>query len=160
MYPLPEAQVDRFLMRISLGYLDVESEIDVLMRDRHRTVIDLVDAPILAVGDIASMVDFAADVHTEQVVVAFVVQIARATRSMPELRLGASTRGSIALLRASRALAASEGRSYVVPDDVVRLAVPVLAHRLILTSDAEIRGIRTESLIERILANVSPPVRR
>ena len=159
-YPLPEAQVDRFLMRISLGYLDVESEIDVLMRDRHRTVVDLVDAPILAVGDIASMVDFAADVHTEQVVVAFVVQIARATRSMPELRLGASTRGSIALLRASRALAASEGRTYVVPDDVVRLAVPVLAHRLILTSDAEIRGIRTESLIERILSSVSPPVRR
>ena len=106
------------------------------------------------------MVDFAADVHTEQVVVAFVVQIARATRSMPELRLGASARGSIALLRASRALAASEGRAYVVPDDVLRLAVPVLAHRLILTSDAEIRGIRTESLIERILSSVSPPVRR
>ena len=159
-YPLPEAQVDRFLMRISLGYLDVKNEIDVLMRDRQRAVIDLGAAPVLTIAEVASMVEFAADVHAEHVIVAFVVQIAQLTRSLPEVRLGASTRGSIALLRASRSLAASEGRSYVVPDDVLRLAVPVLAHRLILTSDAEIRGVRTEALVERVLSSVSPPVRR
>jgi MoxR-like ATPase len=159
-YPLPEAQVDRFLMRIGLGYLDKASEVDVLMHHQHRTSQLPAEPPSIGIDHVRSMIEFAGEVHAEESLVSYVVELTRATRTLPEVRLGVSTRGSIALLRASRALAASEGRGYVVPDDVRRLAEPVLAHRLILTSDAEIRGVEANELIDGIVGSMRPPLRR
>lgn len=158
-YPLPEAQVDRFLMRISLGYLDMASEIDVLIR--HQRSVDAVPpAPAMKLEHVAAMIDFAAQIHAEHSLVSYVVELSRSTRTLPDVRLGVSTRGSIALLRAARVLAASEGRPYVVPDDVRRLAGPVFAHRLILTSDAEIRGVEAVDLVSEIVGSTKPPLRR
>lgn len=158
-YRLPEAQLDRFLMRTSLGYPDRESTVSLLadasLRDRTTGVEPLITAT--AVNDMATLAE---GVHVDSSVLSYISEIIDATRSAPEVRLGVSMRGALALVRATKTWAAAHGRIYVTPDDVKDLAEPVLSHRIILEPEAEFAGAKVTTLISSILADVPPPVDR
>jgi MoxR-like ATPase len=155
-YPLPEAQLDRFLMRVAIGYPDHESEVEVLEgRQLARRVEDL--RPVLSLADAAALMRAAESVHLAPAVASYIVSVAAATRELAEVRLGASPRGSLALARAARVRAASQGRQFVTPADVKALAVPVLAHRVLLTTDARTRGMTAPACVEAAAASVPVP---
>jgi MoxR-like ATPase len=155
-YALPEAQLDRFLMRVRLGYPDRAAEVAVL-RDRRSglRVEDL--RPVLRTDDVLALVAEAAQVHVAETVGEYVVDVVAATRALAGLRLGASPRGSIALLRTAQVRAAAAGRRFVTPDDVKELAVPVLAHRLLVAPDAELRGYTDAQAVAEVLQTVPVP---
>ena len=153
-YRLPEAQLDRFLMRTSLGYPSEDAEVAVLADEAMKPE-QL--GSVLTTAEVGEMVTTASQIHVEPTLQRYIVRLAAATRELPELRLGASTRGSLALLRCARSLAASQGREYAMTDDVKTVAPLVLGHRLLLTPDAELRGISTSDLIESVLDSVAPP---
>ncbi len=155
-YALPEAQLDRFLMRVRMGYPDRESEVAILRnRQSGIRVEDL--SPVLSTDEILALVAQGARTHVADTVHEYVVDVVAATRTMPRLRLGASPRGSIALLRASQVRAAAAGRDFVTPDDVKALAVPVLAHRMLVAADAELRGFTGEDAVGEVLGSVPVP---
>jgi len=155
-YPLPEAQLDRFLLRVSVGYPDRTAEIDILRAHRGASAIDQL-APVLTPDVVRAMIAVTNEVHVADSVHDYIVRLVAATRSLAEVRLGASPRGSLALLRAGRALAAADGRGFLLPEDVRTLAVPVLAHRLILTPEAEVRGVTPAQIVDRVLADEPVP---
>jgi len=150
-YPLPEAQIDRFLIRLTLGYPTAEDEKGILRRFTD-------GAPsarrVLMPEQILAMQQIVDRVHVEDSILDFVVRLATFTREHTRLFLGASPRASLALIRASRARALAMGRGYVIPDDVKRLAIPVLAHRLVLTPEAEMEGAQNERIIRQALDEV------
>ncbi len=155
-YPLPEAQRDRFTARVSMGYPSVEAEIEML--DTHGGPAALDDLePVADAVTVRKLIDIVRGVHVSADVKRYVVELANATRSAPELRLGASPRASLQLLRASRALAALEGRDYVLPDDVQTMAAPVLAHRLLPTAEAQVARRSTESVVADLVARLPLP---
>ncbi|MEV4106014.1 MoxR family ATPase [Nonomuraea sp. NPDC049695] len=155
-YPLPEAQLDRFLMKISVGYPDHVSEVEVLKGMPTGPQVERL--PVVArASDVSGMIDFASRIHVADPVYDYIVALCAATRTSPHLRLGASPRGSLALLRAARVKAAAAGRHYVVPEDVKALAEPVLAHRLILTPEAELREVTAAAALGEILAGMPVP---
>ena len=157
-YRLPEAQLDRFMMKLSVGYPAPESEVEVLVNHRLGKLPERL-RPVATKADITRMTEIAAAVYLSDDVVDYIVTLTRATRKMPEsLSLGASPRGAIALQAAAQARAASQGRNFVKPADVKALASVVLAHRLILQPDAEIRGVSATDLIENLLTDVRVPV--
>lgn len=156
-YRLPEAQLDRFLLRTSLGYPDHAATVRIL--DGAAAPIDEL-APIITPGALAGMAELAAEVYVDALVLDYIARLVDATRSADEVRLGVSIRGALALTRAARATAASLSRTYVTPDDVKRLAVAVLAHRLILHPEAEFDGVTAEAVIGQVLLDVAPPTRR
>jgi MoxR-like ATPase len=158
-YALPEAQVDRFLMRLRIGYPSLDAELEILEgRQVGRRVEDL--APVMRAEDVLANSDRTLAVHVAPVLRRYIVEIVAATREMPDLlRLGASPRGSVALLRAVQVRAAAEGRGFVTPDDVKALAEPVLAHRLVLSPDAELRRISAEDVIDEVLGSIASPRR-
>ncbi len=155
-YRLPEAQLDRFLMRTSLGYPSHDAEVDVL-----RSIAAGVDSSsiqeVMSTDDVARLIRVAGGVHLEDPIRSYIVRLADETRRMTELRLGVSTRGCIAMMKSSRALAASQGRVFVTPDDVKSVAHAVMEHRMLLTPEAELRGTRTEDLVEQVLERVDAP---
>ena len=155
-YPLPEAQRDRFLMRLSIGYPSVEAELEVL--DVHGRG-DRVNAlrPVAHASDVAAMIEAVKAVHAADPLKRYVVDLIRATREHPALELGASPRAALALLRAARAHAATGSRDYVIPDDVKALAQPVLAHRLIVTPEAQMGGTGPAEVLEELLTTVPVP---
>jgi MoxR-like ATPase len=155
-YPLPEAQLDRFLLRVSVGYPDRSAEVDILRAHRGTHAVEQI-TPVLRPDEVRTMLEVAEQVHVADSVHDYIVRLVAATRSLKELRLGASPRGSLALLRAGRALAAAEGRGFLLPEDVRKLAAPVLAHRLILTPEAEVRGVTAVDMVERVLADEAVP---
>ncbi|MFD0902634.1 AAA family ATPase [Actinomadura sediminis] len=155
-YPLPEAQLDRFLMRISMGYPDHGAEVAMLAGAPTGAMLDRLPA-VMGRDDLARMIDFARRLHVAPPLHDYVVRIVAATRGHPDLRLGASPRASIALLGAARVRAAAAGRAYVVPEDVKALAVPVVAHRLVVTPEAELRGRDGADVVGEALANVPTP---
>ncbi len=155
-YPLPEAQLDRFLLRVSVGYPDRSAEVDILRGHKGTPAIEQL-APVLGPDEVRGMLRVADEVHVADSVHDYIVRLVGATRSLSEVRLGASPRGSLALLRAGRALAAAEGRGFLLPEDVRKLAAPVLAHRLILTPEAEVRGVTAAQMVERVLADEAVP---
>ncbi|SEK92467.1 AAA family ATPase [Nonomuraea pusilla] len=155
-YPLPEAQLDRFLMKISVGYPGHAAEVEVLKGVPTGLQLDRLQA-VARASDVAGMIDFATRVHVADPVYDYIVALCGATRTSPHLRLGASPRGSLALLRAARVKAAAAGRHYVVPEDVKALAVPVIAHRLILTPEAELRDVTAAAVLGEILAGTPVP---
>jgi MoxR-like ATPase len=155
-YPLPEAQLDRFLMRISMGYPDHQSEVAVLAGQPTGAMLDKMP-PIAKREDVGRMIEFAERLHVAPPLYDYVVRVVAATREHPELRLGASPRASLALLKAARVRAAAAGRSYIVPEDVKALAVPVVAHRLIVTPEAELRGRSGADVVGEVLSNVPTP---
>ncbi|MDT4924632.1 MAG: MoxR-like ATPase [Pseudonocardiales bacterium] len=155
-YILPEAQVDRFLMKLTVGYPDAEAEAEILRTQKMgSTVSHLV--PVLTAGDIQGMIDVVKQVEIAPALEQYIVAISTATRSMSELRLGVSPRGSLALLRAARACAAADGRAFVTPEDVKEMAPVILAHRVILQPDAELQGRTGTELITRAVQSVPVP---
>jgi MoxR-like ATPase len=156
-FPLPEAQLDRFLFKLSLGYLDRLAELDVLDANRRDEAIGTL-GPVVDTQEVVAMIDWAKDVSISEAVLLYIVDLVHATRSDPSLAVGASTRAALALQRASRVLAASQGREDVLPDDVKSLATAVLAHRVLLTPDATLRDETVESVIERVVTRIKVPV--
>jgi MoxR-like ATPase len=156
-YPLPEAQVDRFLLKTEVGYPSVEEEREILDRrkERKREEVDL--AQVCSPETIMEMQAAVEQVHVEDSMRDYCVSIVDATRNNSQLEVGASPRGSLALMRLSMALAAINGRDYIIPDDVKKVAIPALAHRLILQPDPWIKGIRAEQILGRILMEIPVP---
>ncbi|MDE0236867.1 MAG: MoxR family ATPase [bacterium] len=156
-YPLPESQLDRFLMRIEVGYPSKQDELEIL--DAHGTDNPLDTLrPVVDSQTVSMLADHASTVFMAPGIKRYLVQIANATRGHPSLILGMSTRATLALQRASRVRAASQGRDYVLPDDVKHLAVPVLAHRLLLDPQARARGTPATRIVEDIMSSVPAPV--
>jgi MoxR-like ATPase len=156
-YPLPEAQLDRFLLRVSVGYPSATHEVDLLRRRVERRTEAVSLRPVL---DTEQLLRLQALVETVQVaddVLAYIVAVVEATRSSDHTEAGASPRGSLALMRAARARAALAGRDFVIPDDVKQLAVPTLAHRLVLRPEAWVRGVTGADIVTRCLATVPTP---
>jgi MoxR-like ATPase len=158
-YRLPEAQLDRFLMKTSLGYPDHASTVRILAAPPHARRGLVVD-PIISTDHVATMIDLAASVHVDNAVLEYVSELAQETRSAPDVVLGCSVRAGLALVRAARTWALASGRSYVLPDDIKSLAVPVLAHRMMLDPEEEFRGVTTIAVLERILGQLPAPQER
>ena len=151
-FPLPEAQLDRVLLSLSIGYPDIEAEVRVLENNHRGLNVD----ELTAVGhadDVRRMIALARTVHVDHAVMEYIVRLVAATRTTPGVRLGASPRGSVGLLRAAQAAAAMTGRTYVSPVDVQRLAVPVLAHRLVLADVEAGPEVRAQA-IEQVVSGV------
>jgi MoxR-like ATPase len=155
-YRLPEAQLDRFLMRVHVGYPDARSEQEILAgRHDGRAIDDL--APVLTTKRISQMVSLAEEVEAAEAIQHYIVALAAATRRAPDIKLGVSPRGSVALLKAARVRALSEQRSYVVPEDVKILAGSVFGHRIMVHPEAELRGVTPEEIVRQVLAAVPVP---
>jgi MoxR-like ATPase len=156
-FPLPEAQLDRFLLRIHLGYPGKDEEIAILQRFQERDPLRELGA-VATPQEIAELQQARKAIRVSQPVREYITGIVRATRDSQSLRLGASPRGSLGLMRAGQALAALRQREYVLPDDIKRLAVPVVAHRLILKEEDRLRGETQERVLEEIIRQVPVPV--
>jgi MoxR-like ATPase len=155
-FPLPEAQLDRFLFKLTMGYMDRESEVEVMFDNQVQLAIEDLGA-VMDTKTVEQMIAYATTVNLAPDVAYYIVDLVHATRDEPALSLGASPRASIALLRASRALAASDGRSDVYPDDVRSVLLPIMAHRVFLNPDAVLRGDTVEAVMERVVGKVKPP---
>ncbi|MCQ1947819.1 MULTISPECIES: MoxR family ATPase [unclassified Arthrobacter] len=155
-YPLPEAQRDRFMARLSLGYPDARSEVEMLENHQSGSPLDSI-TPVVGIREASAMIARVRDIYVSDAVKEYTVSLGRATREHPDLRLGASPRALLQLLRAAKAYAALEGRDFVLPDDVTRLADPVLAHRLLLQRKAAGTGISATSIIASVIAAVPVP---
>jgi MoxR-like ATPase len=156
-YPLPEAQLDRFMLRLSIGYPSAEVEAEILESHAAGAPLSEIGAVSDAPG-VAEMIEQARKVHAAPAIRRYIVDLVESTRSHPDLYLGASPRASIMILRAARAMAAAEERDYVIPDDVKRLAMPALAHRVIPTADAVMGGRMPTAILTELLDTVSIPV--
>jgi MoxR-like ATPase len=156
-YPLPEAQLDRFLMRIPMGYPARDAELAILesQGERASTADDL--QPVVDANDVAHATSRVPGVHMAAELRAYVLDLVGATRRHPDLVLGVSPRGSLAVQRAARALAASHSRAFVIPDDVKRVFPAVVEHRLLLAPDAQLRGVTSADVVDGILASVPVP---
>jgi MoxR-like ATPase len=155
-YPLPEAQLDRFAMRLELGYPSVDSEVMVIEDQKSSHPLDRLE-PVAAATDVVAAQDAVRAVHVEASVVRYLTDVVRATREDTRLRLGASPRAALVLFRTCQALALLRGRDYVTPDDIRELAVPVLAHRLIVDTKASYSGTRKQGVVTEILDRVPVP---
>ncbi len=160
-YPLPEAQLDRFLLKVVVDYPGEEAERAILDRYADGFSADRSDTygiePVLSAGDLLALRRAVAAVHVEPSVRDYVTRIVRATREEPSFALGASPRAGVALFLASRAEALLAGRDFVVPDDVKTLALPVLRHRVLLTPEAEVEGTAVDARLEALLRTLPAP---
>jgi MoxR-like ATPase len=156
-FPLPEAQLDRFMLRLRPGYPSEDGEVQVLRRFEDHSPLDDLE-PVIDGAELVALAGRLPSVHVEDEVSRYAVHICRATREHEAFDLGASPRASLALFRTARALAAIEGRDYVRPDDVKRLAEPVLGHRLLLSSQTRLRGRTSVDVLAEILSDVPVPV--
>jgi MoxR-like ATPase len=155
-YQLPEAQLDRFLMRLSVGYPSPEAEAMVLRSEKNAATVDGL-LPVMSSDDLLAMIDQIKTVEVAPAIENYVIALSQFTRSAPEVRLGVSPRGSLALLKAARATAAAAGRSFVTPEDVKAVATSVLAHRILLRPEAELEGRTNSELVARALQGVPVP---
>jgi MoxR-like ATPase len=155
-FPLPEAQLDRFLMRISMGYPSFEEELSVIEGQEKTHPIDLLEA-VATSDDVIKLQDAAKNIYVDTAVREYIVSLIEATRNHEDVSLGASPRASLGMFRAVRAIAILRDRDYVIPDDVKELAYAVLAHRLILSSAARMRGLQPRQVIEGLLETVAVP---
>ncbi|MFB0833241.1 AAA family ATPase [Arthrobacter halodurans] len=156
-YPLPEAQLDRFLVRLEFGYPSAEDEAGIVGLRLARGLREPVVPPVLTAGGLAGLQAGLATVPVSADVTAYAVRLAAATRSLDAVQVGASPRGSQALVLLGRAVAALDGRAYVLPEDIKSVAVPVLAHRLVLSPAAWARGVDAKDLVRRVAAEVAVP---
>ena len=158
-YRLPEAQLDRFLMKTNLGYPDHDVTVELLgqaaTRDRSAAV-----SPVISANAVAQMATLANEVHVDPAVLAYVSHLAQESRRHTQVRLGLSMRGCLALVRCAKTWAISQGRSFVLPDDIKDLALPILAHRLILEPEALFTGVSVERIVDDLLAEVAAPMER
>jgi MoxR-like ATPase len=158
-YPLPEAQRDRFTARISMGYPDRRAEIAMLSEQAATDPLDDLK-PVSDATEVRALIEVVRAVHVADEIKAYAVDLAEATRSHPDVRLGASPRATLQLLRSAKAWAALDGRDYVIPDDLQHLTVPVLAHRLLLSAEAHVAGRDADGLVGQIVSRTAIPVAR
>ena len=156
-YPLPEAQLDRFLVRLDIGYPTLEVEVDILKSHAHSEPLDRIQ-PTLQLGKVRQLQQDVSDVHMDDNILEYIVEIAHATRRDNRLRLGISTRGSLMLSRAARARAFFQERDFVVPDDVLWLVPYVLPHRILMTSKARHSGMTARQIVTDIVGRIKVPV--
>ena len=158
-YPLPEAQLDRFFMRLSMGYPSHEEEIGILQNYRtHHSSLKL--PPVASAADVLELQKMADGILCSVPILDYITSIVESTRSLREVLVGVSPRGAIALMQAARGCALLSGRSYVLPDDVQRMAFPVLCHRLIMRGHAAVQRQTPESIVDAILRTTSVPAIR
>jgi len=157
-YPLPEAQLDRFLVRTSVGYPAPDDEWEMVRRRLERRTEEVHLSPVLDAEGLLALQRAVETVHCSEAVGRYAIEIVEATRRAGELRLGASPRGTLALVRTARARAAMAGRDFVLPDDVKALTTPVLAHRLVLTTELWVRQVPVEEVLASVVASVPVPV--
>jgi MoxR-like ATPase len=155
-FPLPEAQLDRFLMRFSLGYPTMEEELKMLEMLQHRHPLEDLQA-VISGEELLACQAAVREIHVDEKVRHYLLQIVHDTRDHEDLTLGASPRASIAMFRTSQAMAAVRGRSFVQPDDIKRVAGPILNHRVILKPDSRLRKITAESIVQEIIAGIAVP---
>ncbi|MBD8702246.1 MoxR family ATPase [Frigoribacterium sp. CFBP9039] len=158
-YRLPEAQLDRFVMKTSIGYPDHAATVRILAGSATRVHEGSIP-PVVRADVVTEMALLARTVHVEPSINDYVARLVEATRAADEVRLGVSVRGALALVRCAKTYAASQGRHYVVPDDVKALAEPVLAHRIVLDPEAEFDGVTPSSVIGQLLLETPPPAER
>nr|MBR4280070.1 MoxR family ATPase [Clostridia bacterium] len=158
-YPLPEAQMDRFFLRISIGYPTVEQEMDVL--ERYSGVVKPMATiePVCSAQDIIALQEMVKQVYCSPEVRMYVATLVAATRQEPALALGASTRAAIALIHGAQACALLAGRDYIIPEDVQHMALPVLSHRLVLSAESRMKGVTAQSVVMKMLKNTPVPVK-
>jgi MoxR-like ATPase len=156
-FPLPEAQLDRFLLRVAIGYPEAEEEREVLRRFRAIDPLDDLQ-PVMSGDDIIALSKACRQVYISPAIETYILAVVRATRNNPALSLGASPRGSLALARTAQVLAALRGRAFVIPDDVQLLTVPTLAHRLILSSHSRLHGKDVPAVLQGVIEQVPVPV--
>jgi MoxR-like ATPase len=160
-YPLPEAQLDRFLFKVVLGYPTRDEERAIVHRHGHRTTMprltDFQIRPVADLGTIVAMRQIITQIRVSDAIIDYIVDLVRATRERPSISYGASPRAATMLTTASRAYAAMQARDYVLPDDVKALAIPALRHRIVLAPGAEIEGLTTEQVIRQIVEQVPAP---
>ena len=153
---LPDSQMDRFMVRLSLGYPAFNDELDLVERKQGKNLVDLVE-PILSSSDLEIMREEVDKIHVDKAIFNYIVNIVAQTRDNPDLLLGASPRASLALVAMTKAMAYLQGRNYAVPKDVLPIVEDTLAHRLLLRSGAEKDNITTAKVVQRIVGRVSPP---
>jgi MoxR-like ATPase len=158
-FPLPEAQLDRFLIRLSLGYPSMDEESKMLERLQHTHPIDDL-APVVTAADVLASQQAVRDVYVDEKLRKYLLEIVQSTREHSDVALGGSPRASIALFRTAQALAALQSRSFIIPDDIKRMAPAVLGHRLILKPESRLRKVTAASVVQEILTDVSVPVSR
>jgi MoxR-like ATPase len=158
-FPLPEAQLDRFMLRIKLGYPSPEEESDILLRFQKDTVLPPIGS-VTSEEELRQYQDAVTTVRVDDMIRMYVVAITQATRKHDGLSLGASPRAALSLYKTAQAKAAIDGRDFVTPDDVKGMAETVLAHRMILTSNSRLRGRTTESIVEEVLDSLPVPIER
>jgi len=158
-YRLPEAQLDRFLMKSSVGYPDKAATIALLVNAKVRDRASLV-TPVITSQTIAQMSELADEVYVDPAVIGYVAELAEESRRQPHVKLGLSARGCLAFIRVAKTWAAADGRDHVVPDDVRTMADPVLCHRLLLDAEAQFTGVTVDTVIARLLDAVAPPTDR
>lgn len=158
-YPLPEAQMDRFFLRISIGYPTIEQEMDVL--ERYSGVVKPMATiePVCTAQDILALQEMVKRVYCSPEVRMYVATLVAATRQEPALALGASTRAAIALIHGAQACALLAGRDYIIPEDVQHMALPVLSHRLVLSAESRMKGVTAQSVVMKVLKSVAVPVK-
>jgi MoxR-like ATPase len=156
-YPLPEAQLDRFILRTSIGYPDTEHEVELLRRRIDRATDEPTLSPVLDVQHFLALQQAVERVQVHPAIVDYVVAIVQASRRHRDLALGSSPRGSLALLKVSRSLALLSGRDFVTPDDVRSVALPTLAHRVVLTDEAWARGTPSDAVVRMVVDSIPAP---
>lgn len=156
-YRLPEAQLDRFMVKTSLGYPDHAATVSIL---ESTAAAKPIVEPVISPKQVTAMIEMAREVHVEPTILDYVSRIIEATRTAKEVRLGSSVRGAMALLRGAKVWALSKGRTYVTPDDIKSLAEPVLAHRLVLDPEAEFDGVTSQAVIGQIMLEIEPPTEK
>jgi MoxR-like ATPase len=155
-FPLPEAELDRFVVRLRLGYPSAEAEIEILDAQRRGHPLDRIGQVVQA-QDIVAAQEAVQEVYVDDLIKRYVVDIVSATRDHPDIYLGASPRGSLALVRTSQARAALAGRDFVIPDDVKAMAAHALAHRIIVSPSARIRSVEAENIVADVLGRIAVP---
>jgi MoxR-like ATPase len=156
-FPLPEAQMDRFLMQVQLGYPDLEEEEEILLRYRREDPLETLE-PVVSTAEVVALQDAVREIHVNPDVRRYILEVVRTTREHEAVALGASPRGSLALFHASQALAALRGREYVIPSDVQSLAPAILVHRVHISPQIRLRGRTPDQVVEEIVDSVRVPV--
>ncbi len=158
-FPLPEAQLDRFMMKISMGYPTIEEEKQIMMDRLLANPVNDVEN-VMSAEQIADCIEDISEINFAESLCRYVAELTAATRNHPAVALGASPRASIAIMQASRAFAYLRGRDYVIPEDIVRLLIPVFEHRIVLRQETRVNRRSVRSVLEDVVSSVTPPVRR
>lgn len=158
-FPLPEAQLDRFMMKISMGYPTIEEEKQIMLDRLSGNPVDDINN-VMSADQIADCIEDIGEINFAESLCRYVAELSAATRNHPAVALGASPRASVAIMQASRAFAYLRGRDYVIPEDIVRLMIPVFEHRIVLRQETRVNRRSVRSVLEDVVSSVTPPVKR